>query len=135
MLGIKTLTIGYTRDIELAERVARATGAKELCIETKPEGDTLMLNPEEQAQWRSRGWTLVGRTAKKTLVPIVGGDDDDTRSRTEGEDKKSKIQSGNVNDGYSEGGRLKASMLIRTGSEGRNEEKEKKASSQDDDTC
>ena len=27
MIGIKTLTIGYTRDIELAEKVARATGA------------------------------------------------------------------------------------------------------------
>lgn len=126
MLGIKTLTIGYTRDIELAEEVARATGAKELCIETRPEGDTLMLNTEEQAEWRSRGWTLVGRTAKKTLVPIVGDDDedeDDARSRTEEEDEKTKIQSGDVNNGYSEGGRLKASMLIRTGSEARDEEK------------
>ena len=26
MAGIKTLTIGYTKDIELAEKVARATG-------------------------------------------------------------------------------------------------------------
>lgn len=123
MVGIKTLTIGYTRDIELAENVARATGAKELCIETQPEGETLMLNEEEQAEWRNRGWTLVGRTAKKTLVPIVEDDDDDARSRTEEKDKQIKIQSGNVNKGYSEGGRLKASMLIGTGSEARVEEK------------
>lgn len=68
----------------------------------------------------------MGRTAKKTLVPIVGDDDedeDDARSRTEEEDEKTKIQSGDVNNGYSEGGRLKASMLIRTGSEARDEEK------------
>ena len=42
----KCLTIGYTKDIELAEQVARATGAKELIIETRPEGDTLMLSTE-----------------------------------------------------------------------------------------
>ena len=30
MIGIKTLTIGYTKDIELAEEIARKAGAKEL---------------------------------------------------------------------------------------------------------
>lgn len=30
MLGIQTLTIGYTKDIELAEEIARQAGAKEL---------------------------------------------------------------------------------------------------------
>lgn len=83
-----------------------------------------MLNTEEQAEWRRRGWTLVGRTAKKTLVPNSADDDDDARSRTEEKGKKTKIQSGNVNQGYSEGGRLKASMLIRIGSESRDQEKE-----------
>lgn len=30
MVGIKSLTIGYTKDIESAEQIARLTGAKEL---------------------------------------------------------------------------------------------------------
>ena len=30
MVGIQTLTIGYTKDIELAEAIARQAGAKEL---------------------------------------------------------------------------------------------------------
>ena len=42
----KCLSIGYIKDIELAEQVARPTGAKELIIETRPEGDTLMLSTE-----------------------------------------------------------------------------------------
>ena len=106
MVGIKILTIGYTRDIELAEKVARATGAKELRIETMPEGNTLMLDDEEQAEWTKRGWELVGRTAKKKLtVDIV-----DHRTKAE---RKSEIQSGYTSEGYSEGGRLKASMLAK----------------------
>ena len=106
MVGIKTLTIGYTRDIELAEKIARATGAKELHIETMPEGDTLMLDEEEQAQWTKRGWQLEGRTAKKKLTA------DTVDERTDVE-RKSKIQSGHITEGYSEGGRLKASMLVK----------------------
>ena len=110
MVGIKTLTIGYTRDIELAEKIARATGAKELLVETRPEGDTLMLNSEEQVEWRRRGWTLDGRTAKKGLVANTLDDrtcDEDDR------EKKGEIQSIHGSEGYSEGGRLKASMLIK----------------------
>ena len=107
MVGIKTLTIGYTRDIELAEKIARATGAKELRIETMPEGETLMLNDEEQAKWRKEGWNLEGRTAKKKLV----ADTEDDRTEDE---RKSKIQSGHISEGYSEGGRLKASMLVKS---------------------
>lgn len=85
MIGIKTLTIGYTKDIELAEKIARATGAKQLLIETRPEGDTLMLNAEEQTKWRSRDWRLEGRTAKKTLVTNIV--EDHSGSRTEKERK------------------------------------------------
>ena len=107
MVGIKTLTIGYTRDIELAEKIARATGAKELRIETMPEGDTLLLDDEEQAEWRKRGWKLEGRTAKKKLVA------DTVDDKTEAE-RKSEIQSGYLSEGYSEGGRLKASMLVKS---------------------
>ena len=111
MVGIKTLTIGYTKDFELAEKIARATGAKELAIETRPEGDTLMLSAEEQAEWRNRGWLLVGRTAKKTLVADHAGENQPEK------EKKSEIQSVHGKEGFSEGGRLKAHMLIKTGSE------------------
>ena len=107
MVGIKTLTIGYTRDIELAENIARATGANELRIETMPEGDTLMLNDEEKAKWRKRGWELEGRTAKKNLVA-------DTVDDRTGDERMTKIQSGNITKGYSEGGRLKANMLVKS---------------------
>ena len=106
MVGIKTLTIGYTRDFELAEEIAKATGAKELRIETMPEGDTLMLDDKEQAEWRKRGWKLEGRTAQKTLITDIADE------RTEAE-RKEKIQSGHISGGYSEGGRLKASMLVK----------------------
>ena len=111
MVGIKTLTIGYTKDFELAEKIARATGAKELAIETRPEGDTLMLSAEEQAEWRNRGWLLVGRTAKKTLVADHAGENQPEKG------KKSEIQNVHGKEGFSEGGRLKAHMLIKTGSE------------------
>ena len=138
MVGIKTLSIGYTRDIELAEEIARATGAKELRIETRPEGETLMLDAKEQAKWRKKGWTLEGRTAKKMLRPNAV---DDVATRITEKGKKSKIESGNVKEGYSEGGRLKANMLIESGSEriksgesdDSDEESEPESSSQNDD--
>lgn len=115
MVGIDTLTVGYTKDIELAEKIARATGAKDLLVETRPEGDTLMLSAEEQAKWRDRGWSLEGRTAKKRLVANTG--EDYWRDGTE-EDRKSEVQSEmQSGSGSSEGGRLKASMLVKTGSE------------------
>lgn len=50
IVGIKTLNIGYTTDIELAEKVARATGVRRLSIETCPEGHSLNLNEEERAK-------------------------------------------------------------------------------------
>ena len=129
MIGIKTLTIGYTKDIELAEEIARATGAKELFIETRPEGDTLLLDTEEQAEWRNRGWRLEGRTAKKTLVAITEnkGSMGETKEEKEKEKEKegkemTKAESGYWSEGYSEGGRLKASMLFET----ENRKKDKK---------
>ena len=105
MIGIKNLTIGYTKDIDLAEETARATGAQNLTIETRPEGDTLLLNSEEQAEWRSKGWALDGRTAKKTLVANMEDGKGDCI-----DEKKDEVQS-KGKQSYSEGGRLMASML------------------------
>lgn len=55
MVGIKSLTIGYTGDIKLAEQIARLTGAKELKVRTTPEGNMLMLNEKERELWLERG--------------------------------------------------------------------------------
>lgn len=115
MIGVKTLTIGYTKDIKLAEKIARATGAKELIIETRPEGDTLMLNAKEQGKWRKRGWRLEGRKAKKTLMANIV--EDHSGNGTE-EERRSEMQRGPTREGYSGGGRLKASMLFETANEG-----------------
>lgn len=71
ILGIKTLTIGYTKDIELAEKVARMTGVRRLSIQTFPEGHSLNLNEEKRAKWLDQGWRLEGKTAYKTLVVDV----------------------------------------------------------------
>ncbi|KAK3175371.1 hypothetical protein OEA41_002618 [Lepraria neglecta] len=68
MVGIKTLSIGYTKDIELAEKVAPTTGAPQLFVRTCPEGKSLDLNQEERACWLDKGWYLQGKTAHKTLV-------------------------------------------------------------------
>lgn len=108
MIGIKDLTIGYTKDIELAERIARATGAQNLAVETRPEGDTLLLNSEEQAEWISRGWALDGRTATKTLLANI---EDEKGNRID--EKKNEWQR-RGQQSYSEGGRLTASMLFET---------------------
>lgn len=132
MIGIKTLTIGYTRDIELAEKVARATGATELLVETRPEGDTLTLSVNEQAEWRKRGWRLEGRTAKMTLMANLAKN----QSADESEERKTgKSQSQHMSEGYSEGGRLKASMLFPTSSEGSSDAKDTLSSGQDDDSA
>ncbi len=48
MVGIKTLTTGYTKDME-----------------------PLNLNEEERAKWLDQGWRLEGKTAYKTLVMVV----------------------------------------------------------------
>lgn len=130
MIGIKTLTIGYTRDIELAEKVARATGATELFVETRPEGDTLTLSMEEQAEWRKRGWRLEGRTAKMTLMANLVKNQSGDESE---EDGMGESQSYQMSEGYSEGGRLKASMLFPTPSESSSEAKDTLSSGPEDD--
>ena len=130
MIGIKTLTIGYTRDIELAEKVARATGATELFVETRPEGDTLTLSVKEQAEWRKRGWRLEGRTAKKTLMANHVKDNSGNENK---EGRKGEVQHDYLGEGYSEGGRLKASMLVETSSEESSGAKDDLSSGQDDD--
>ena len=126
MIGINTLTIGYTKDIKLAEEIARASGAQELFIETRPEGDTLMLDVEERALWRNKGWTLEGRTAKKTLVSIS---EENFRVGIR-EERKSEMQSGFISGGYSEAGRLKANMLFEKPIHEVNRENNQKGSTQ-----
>ena len=132
IVGVKTLTIGYTKDIKLAEKIARATGARELLVETRPEGETLMLNEKEQAKWRHRGWRLEGRTAKKTLVANIL--EDHSGGGTEGK-RQSEVQGGHTSEGYSEGGRLMASMLFETASEVSSGLKDDSSTGQDDDSA
>ena len=71
-----------------------------------------MLSTEEKAKWRKRHWILQGRTARTTLVANVVNDHSGNATNKE---RKSEIQSGHVKEGYSEGGRLKARMLVRDG--------------------
>lgn len=117
MVGIKTLTIGYTKDIELAEKIARSTGAQALEIETCPEGRKLFLNDYEQQYWQEKGWRLEGKTARKTLIKEEGIDDDEAhqrrRDRSLTKIKKRIVQRELSDEGYSEGGRLKANMEIK----------------------
>ena len=113
MIGIKTLTIGYTKDIELAEKIARATGAQELFIETRPEGNTLMLNDDEQAMWRDAGWTLQGRSAKKTLAANAPQENPPPLNTTK-EETKGKTRDQEEGEGGADAGRLKASMLYES---------------------
>lgn len=130
MVGINTLTIGYTKDNELAEKIARATGANELFIETRPEGETSMLDTKEQAKWRNRGWRLEGRTAKKTL--LANAPEEGSMDEAKGE-KKRELQRAYSSEGYSEGGRLKAAMLFETASEGSSGMQDDSSSGQDED--
>jgi len=47
MKGVKNLDIGYTKDIGLAETIARILGANQLVTQMCPEGRTLNLNGDE----------------------------------------------------------------------------------------
>lgn len=104
MVGIQTLTLGYTKDIGLAETIAREAGAKELIIRTCPEGQTLNLSNEEQAMWIGKGWRLKGHKAHKTLFEETL-EEEERRVQP-----KAKLQPERSYEGYSEGGRLKANM-------------------------
>ncbi|MCJ1320492.1 hypothetical protein MMC15_005832 [Xylographa vitiligo] len=95
MVGIKALTIGYTKDIQLAEEIAYDAGAKELIIRAHPEGDTLGLNTEERKAWIEKGWRLQGATAHKSLTR------NDVARLTQTKEQRS------------EGGMLKNSMMQR----------------------
>ncbi|KAK4691041.1 hypothetical protein P7C71_g5877, partial [Lecanoromycetidae sp. Uapishka_2] len=116
MFGIRTLTIGYTKDIELAEKIARLTGAKELEIETCPEGRKLFLNDKEQQDWRDRGWRLEGKTARKTLLQDATDEEGEEKQREEKavtQIRRRGVQRTLSAGGYSEGGRLKAIMQVK----------------------
>lgn len=106
MVGIMRLVIGYTRDIGLAETIAREAGAKELVIRTCPEGQTLNLSNEEKAMWIDKGWWLKGQMACKTLVEETPGEEE---GRVQ---SKAELQRDISYEGYSEGGRLKADMEV-----------------------
>lgn len=113
MYGIETLTIGYTKDIALAEHIARATGAKEVVIRTCPEAHSLNLDNEERATWMEKGWRLLGQTARKSLVDKSMGNpvrESQWSSEVRKRLQKSKTQRDSSREGYSEGGRLKANM-------------------------
>lgn len=100
MVGIRILAIGYTRDIGLAETIAREAGAKELVIHTCPEAQSLNLSDEEQALWEEKGWRLEGKKACKTLMEAW-------RMQP-----KAEPQHERSHEGYSEGGRLTADMEV-----------------------
>ena len=68
IVGIKTLTIGYTKDIELAEKIAKGAGAEELIIRVHALGNSLTLSQEERSRWMARGWRLDQVTAYKKLI-------------------------------------------------------------------
>ncbi|MCJ1287316.1 hypothetical protein MMC26_006664 [Xylographa opegraphella] len=95
MVGIKILTIGYTKDIELAEEIAHDAGAEELIIQVHPEGDTLGLNNEERKAWAAKGWRLEGAMAHKRLT------------------RNGVARSKQTKEEDSEGGMLKNSMMQR----------------------
>ena len=109
MVGIQTLTIGYTKDIVLAEKIARSTGAKELRIETCPEGHQLFLNDDERGDWESKGWRLEGKVARKVFSPEVKGNASDTREMREKRDVEEELSC----DDPSDRGRLKARMQVK----------------------
>ena len=131
MLGIQTLTIGYTKDIGLAEEIAKEAGAKQLgrspaslndhirlsrtaVIRTCPEGRTLNLNPKERAKWIEKGWQLVGQEAHKTLIEESIEQETQQTQRKEKSNRQSQKHNmqRELSEGYSEAGRLKASMQV-----------------------
>lgn len=86
-----------------------------------------MLDGEEQQNWRSRGWRLEGRTAKKTLVTNLGEDvskagieNGNSEMTSVGQDvpadgirdRKSERQTEYTNKGNADAGRLTAGMLF-----------------------
>ncbi|MCJ1377310.1 hypothetical protein MMC17_000404 [Xylographa soralifera] len=110
IVGIQTLQIGYTKDIELAEKIARSTGARELSVRVCPEGAELPLNAEERNEWGRRGWRLEAAVAYKTLIPY----EMDQTQASDQEDRKKRTREARrgLERRPSRGGRLKASMFV-----------------------
>ena len=84
-------------------------------IRTCPEAHSLNLDPQESAKWIKRGWRLVREKAYKTLAK----EPDDPPARHEQQEhkvsqqhQKNTLQRGMSGNGYSEGGRLKADMVV-----------------------
>lgn len=96
MVGINSLTIGYTKDIKLAEDIAKDAGARELTIRVYPEGNTLGLRQEDRLKWEKQGWRLEAATAHKSLVGKQSS-------------KRSRIRH---SESSSDGGRLTSLMLF-----------------------
>ena len=67
-IGIQTLTLGYTKDLDLAERVARAARVQELVVRICPKSGGIVLNQRERSHWLGRGWRLERAVAQKTLI-------------------------------------------------------------------
>ena len=95
-IGLRKLTIGYTKDIQLAEEIAKAAGVQELIIRIRPQGKTLCLDHTEEARWLERGWRFEGAVAKKNFVQ--------NRSLK-------RLESTQTDEG-SEDGMLKGSMIV-----------------------
>lgn len=66
VVGLKKLAIGYTHDHELAEAVARSTGAKEVVVKAD---EWLGFIDDERDGWEARGWRIEGMEARKELLP------------------------------------------------------------------
>lgn len=68
MLGIKALTIGYTKDLCLVEEIAKAVGVEELVVRFRLEyvqnHDT---STEEWDRWAESGWQLESDRARKSF--------------------------------------------------------------------
>ena len=63
--------LAIPRTFQLAEQVARATGAEEVVTEARPEGDTLMLSTEEKARWEKKTLDIVGRDCEKRRLWLM----------------------------------------------------------------
>ncbi|SLM35145.1 hypothetical protein LPUS_04228 [Lasallia pustulata] len=96
IVGVNALTIGYTKDIELAEEIAKDAGARELTIRVYQDGNTLGLRKEERRKWESEGWRLEGAIAHKTLLENYSVE-------------RKKLRH---SESRSDGGRLTSSMLV-----------------------
>lgn len=114
MVGIRTLTIGYTKDIILAEKVARATGAKKLIIRVCPEGEALRLDDRAKAKWVEKGWTFNDTAAHKRLI----FDDEEEERRDERvKRQKASMETRRRKRNHPEAGRLTAAMIVENPTE------------------